>query len=128
MPTGVWFPRARAVELRPEQDAAIGEDDVRVVALASALSHGTEMLVYRGEAPRDLALDLRWTWSHQADALWERIDAGVWERTRNPWTILSDVPARRFTDLATNADFLAHLDQCVADRHAYLTGPSWFAG
>jgi glycogen phosphorylase len=76
---------------------------------------------------RDLALDLRWTWSHQADALWERIDAGVWERTRNPWTILSDIPARRFTDLATNADFLAHLDQCVADRHAYLTGPSWFA-
>jgi len=58
VPTGVWFPRARAVELRPEQDAAIGEDDVRVVALASALSHGTEMLVYRGEAPRDLALDL----------------------------------------------------------------------
>jgi glycogen phosphorylase len=52
---------------------------------------------------RDLALDLRWTWSHQADALWERIDAGVWERTRNPWTILSDVPAHRFTDLAADA-------------------------
>ena len=79
------------------------------------------------EPLRDLALDLRWTWSHQADALWERIDAGVWERTRNPWTILSDVPARRFTDLATDADFLAQLDRCVADRHAYLTGPSWFA-
>ncbi|HYK98184.1 MAG TPA: zinc-binding alcohol dehydrogenase [Candidatus Acidoferrales bacterium] len=36
----------------------MGANDVRVRALASALSHGTEMLVYRGEAPRDLALDL----------------------------------------------------------------------
>jgi hypothetical protein len=27
---------------------------------------------------RDLALDLRWTWGHQADALWKRIDADVW--------------------------------------------------
>ena len=24
---------------------------------------------------RDLALDLRWTWSHEADVLWEQIDA-----------------------------------------------------
>lgn len=58
MPTGVWFPRAREVELRPEHAAELGPTDVRVRALASALSHGTEMLVYRGEAPRDLALDL----------------------------------------------------------------------
>jgi hypothetical protein len=33
---------------------------------------------------RDLALDLRWTWSHQADALWEPIDSELWNRTRNP--------------------------------------------
>jgi uncharacterized protein DUF3417 len=31
-----------------------------------------------------LALDLRWTWSHTGDALWRRIDAKVWEQTRNP--------------------------------------------
>jgi 2-desacetyl-2-hydroxyethyl bacteriochlorophyllide A dehydrogenase len=58
VPTGVWFPRAREVELRPEGPSQVGANDVRVRALASALSHGTEMLVYRGEAPRDLALDL----------------------------------------------------------------------
>ena len=58
MPTGVWFPRAREVELRAEAAPALGRHDVRVRALASALSHGTEMLVYRGEAPPGLALDL----------------------------------------------------------------------
>lgn len=58
MPTSVWFPRAREVELRAERADELGARDVRVQALASALSHGTEMLVYRGEAPHDLALDL----------------------------------------------------------------------
>ena len=30
----------------------------------------------------DLALDLRWTWSHGADALWRRIDAETWDSGR----------------------------------------------
>jgi 2-desacetyl-2-hydroxyethyl bacteriochlorophyllide A dehydrogenase len=35
-----------------------GPGEVRVRAIASAISHGTEMLVYRGEVPADLPLDL----------------------------------------------------------------------
>ena len=58
MATAVWFPRARQVELRPERLPPIGDDEVRVRAIASGLSHGTEMLVYRGEVPPDLGLDL----------------------------------------------------------------------
>lgn len=54
----VWFPRARAVELRTEELAETGPGDVRVRALVSAISHGTEMLVYRGEVDSELALDL----------------------------------------------------------------------
>jgi len=54
----VWFPRARSVELRTEVLAETGPDEVRVRAALSAISHGTEMLVYRGEVDADLALDL----------------------------------------------------------------------
>ena len=36
----------------------------------------------------ELALDLRWSWSHAADELWESIDPELWARTRNPWLIL----------------------------------------
>jgi 2-desacetyl-2-hydroxyethyl bacteriochlorophyllide A dehydrogenase len=54
----VWFPRARSVELRTEELADTGPDEVRVRAALSAISHGTEMLVYRGEVDTDLALDL----------------------------------------------------------------------
>ena len=54
----LWFPRARSVELRSEALAETGPDEVRVRATLSAISHGTEMLVYRGEVDADLALDL----------------------------------------------------------------------
>jgi len=54
----VWFARARSVELRTEELADPGPDEVRVRAALSAISHGTEMLVYRGEVDADLALDL----------------------------------------------------------------------
>jgi len=56
--TSVWFPRAREVELREETLRGPGAGEVRVRAIASGLSHGTEMLVFRGEVPPDLALDL----------------------------------------------------------------------
>jgi 2-desacetyl-2-hydroxyethyl bacteriochlorophyllide A dehydrogenase len=58
MTASVWFPRARAVELRHESVAGPGPGEIRVHAVASGLSHGTEMLVYRGQIPRGLALDL----------------------------------------------------------------------
>ncbi len=57
MATGVWFGGPRSVELRSET-LDMRADQVRVRALVSALSHGTEMLVYRGQVPRELELDL----------------------------------------------------------------------
>jgi 2-desacetyl-2-hydroxyethyl bacteriochlorophyllide A dehydrogenase len=56
--TSVWFPAARQVELRREPLPLLGETDVRLRALVSGLSHGTEMLVYRGQVPPELELDL----------------------------------------------------------------------
>jgi 2-desacetyl-2-hydroxyethyl bacteriochlorophyllide A dehydrogenase len=57
-PVSVWFPRARTVELRVEAEVPVGPADVRVEALASAISHGTEMLVFRGQVPEGVELDL----------------------------------------------------------------------
>jgi 2-desacetyl-2-hydroxyethyl bacteriochlorophyllide A dehydrogenase len=56
--TAVWFPRAREVELREEALPDLADDAIRVRAVASGLSHGTEMLVYRGQVPQGTALDL----------------------------------------------------------------------
>ena len=58
MASAVWFPRARTVEVRDEELRAPGSHEIRVRAILSALSHGTEMLVYRGEVTEALPLDL----------------------------------------------------------------------
>ena len=99
---------------------------------AAAMS-GAATLSWRAALPpalaalRDLALDLRWTWSRSADALWERLDAEVWRRTRNPWTLLEDVSAARLAELAADREFVAHLAEVAAERQAYLDAPTWFA-
>src|SRR5918999_5643512 len=54
----IWFSAPRTAEFRPERVQPPGPGEVRVRAIASALSQGTEMLVYRGEVSADLPLDL----------------------------------------------------------------------
>lgn len=47
----LWFPRAGTAELRSETLPRTGPDEVRVRAAWSALSRGTEGLVFRGAVP-----------------------------------------------------------------------------
>lgn len=54
----LWLVAPRRVELRAERVPPPGPGQVRVQAIASALSHGTEMLAYRGQIAPDTALDL----------------------------------------------------------------------
>ena len=43
------------------------------------------------DALTDLALDLRWSFNHSADQLWEQLDPELWELTHNPWVLLQTV-------------------------------------
>jgi starch phosphorylase len=78
------------------------------------------------EALTDLALDLRWTWSHSADTLWRRLDQEAWERTENPWILLQDVPHQRLQQLANDAQFCQELKLLSDERENYLTDPGWY--
>lgn len=53
----VYFTAPRKVELREETLPAPGADDVLVETICSAVSAGTEMLIYQGRFPRDLETD-----------------------------------------------------------------------
>jgi starch phosphorylase len=74
----------------------------------------------------ELALDLRWTWSHAGDALWRTLDPESWERTRNPWIILQDAPEERLRRMARDRRFRAELARLREARRAYLAHPGWF--
>ena len=56
--TAVWMSGPRAIELREEEVPEPGAGTIGVRAIASALSQGTELLVYRGEVAAEMSLDL----------------------------------------------------------------------
>jgi starch phosphorylase len=78
------------------------------------------------EPLRELALDLRWTWSHGADEVWRALDPEAWERTQNPWVLFQEVPDSRLEALAASASFREELGRVVAARARSLAEPTWF--
>lgn len=53
----LWFTAPFEVQVRTESLPAPGPGEVRVRSLYSAVSAGTELLLYRGQLPQDMALD-----------------------------------------------------------------------
>ncbi len=79
------------------------------------------------EGLTELALDVRWTWSHAGDALWRALDPEVWEQTKSPWAILQNMSSARLQALARDTEFKQELARVEADRRRYLEEPAWCA-
>ena len=94
------------------------------------------------EALTDLALDLRWSFNHTADRLWEQLDPELWDLTHNPWSVLQTVSSEKIQSVAAEPEFqkllaYVHLDREAAERsegwfqrahpHTGLTGVAYFS-
>lgn len=53
----LWFTGVEQLELREQELSGPGADELLVEVECSAISAGTEMLVYRGQIPNEMALD-----------------------------------------------------------------------
>jgi len=74
----------------------------------------------------DLALDLRWSFNHSADKLWEQLDPELWELTHNPWVLLQTVSReelQRVTSDPTNRKLLTDLHR---DKTETQNSKAWF--
>jgi starch phosphorylase len=78
------------------------------------------------EGLAELALDLRWSWSHTADALWERLEPETWALTRNPWLILQTVSVTRLEELAEDGPFIKMVEEHLAAHQTALNESAWF--
>ena len=116
------------VELRARVEAIrVPDDFIRRSRRAAAEGGGMSLRAFAPpdlppglEPLADLALDLRWIWSHQADHLWRRIDPETWEATRNPWLILQEASRDRLAALAIDPTFTAELGRLLESRQRYL--------
>lgn len=74
----------------------------------------------------ELAMDLRWTWSHAGDALWELIDPVVWQQTENPSAVMQNLDSQRLQELNNNPQFKERLQKLTTERMAYQKQPGWY--
>jgi len=78
------------------------------------------------DALSDLALDLRWSFNHSADQVWERLDPDLWELTRNPWVVLQTVSRDRLQAATADPNFQRLLMDVQREKSAALAAGTWF--
>jgi len=108
----------------------LNEDSDKLVSFDCLMMHDIDDLSDELRALLDtvmeLAMDLRWTWSHAGDALWNSIDPVVWQQTKNPSAVLQNLDAQRMQELNNNAQFKERLQKVTAERQEYLAQSGWY--
>src|SRR5580700_3364072 len=78
------------------------------------------------DALTDLALDLRWSFNHSADQLWERLDPELWDLTHNPWVVLQTVSREKLRSACSDRGFQTLLVRVHNERQAAEQAETWF--
>ena len=73
-----------------------------------------------------LALNIRWSWNHASDKLWQQLDPELWEFTRNPWVILQTVSRDRLEEHLADQVFREKIDGLLKANEQAFSAPSWF--
>src|ERR1700687_5214997 len=74
----------------------------------------------------ELTLDMRWSWNHAADELWQQLDSELWEHTHNPWVLLQTVSRERLKQAWANAEFRDKVGMLVRSKKQAADAPAWF--
>lgn len=74
----------------------------------------------------ELALDLRWSWSHAEDEVWRQLDPDLWEITHNPWIVLQTVSRDQFQKVMSDPDFRKKVDTLLQSKEQTISSPAWF--
>jgi starch phosphorylase len=78
------------------------------------------------DALSELALDLRWSWNHAADDVWQQLDPALWELTHNPWIVLQTVSQRQVERLSADPVFRKRVDDLIQAKNQATAAPAWF--
>jgi len=78
------------------------------------------------DALSELALDMRSSWNHATDQVWQQLDPVLWELTHNPWGILQTVSRDRIERVSADPVFRKSVDDLVRARREAAEAPAWF--
>jgi starch phosphorylase len=74
----------------------------------------------------ELALDLRWSWKHTTDKVWQQLDPSLWESTQNPWVILQTVSQQKIEQVLADPDFRKGVEDLANTKRRAIESPAWF--
>ncbi len=94
---------------------------VATVDVSPKLPRGLERLL-------DLAYNLRWSWHHETNALFRRLDSDLWVKTNyNPVWLLGQLDQQTLEDAANDTAFMANFKRVCDDFDAYIDAEdTWY--
>ena len=74
----------------------------------------------------ELALDMRWSWSHYADEVWRKLDPELWDFTQNPWVVLQTVSRDKLERKLADPLFRKEVNNLIKIKNQATEIPAWF--
>lgn len=74
----------------------------------------------------ELALNIRWSWNHAADTIWQQLDPALWELTRNPWIVLQTVSKDQLERHLADPVFKKKIDELMKEKELSTSAPAWY--
>ncbi len=74
----------------------------------------------------ELALDIRWSWNHEADELWKQLDPALWELTHNPWLVLQTVSRDELKQQMSDPIFRNKVNTLMEMKKEAASTDAWF--
>jgi len=74
----------------------------------------------------ELALDMRWSWNHATDEVWQQLDPKLWDMTHNAWVVLQTVSRDQIERVLSVPTFRRKVNALVETRRKALEAPAWF--
>jgi starch phosphorylase len=78
------------------------------------------------DALTELALDLRWSFNHSADKLWEQLDPELWDLTHNPWIVLQTASRQKLQTVTADPNFQKLLADLHREKRRLEQSEGWF--
>ena len=74
----------------------------------------------------DLALDMRWSWSHATDEVWRQLDPVLWDHTHHPCDVLQTVSREKLKNMLADPVFRKKIDDFRQSKKQAEDAPAWF--
>ncbi len=115
----IRLPRRYGPDIATDTDMGSTLAHLRAVSMAERPTHGYWRLL------TELALDVRWSFNHATDAIWEQLDPELWKLTHNPWFVLQTVSRERLATVRRSQRF-RRLVRNLARQRNFEGGLRWY--